>query len=107
MAMKSPMRLIKKYAHRIAQKCHPQRIILFGSYARGKIHADSDVDLLVILPGKKKAPDMYREISKIFEPRPFPLDLLIRSHQEIRHRLKIGDSFIQEILKNGKVLYES
>lgn len=104
---KIPYSLIKTSAERIGKKLRPQRIILFGSYAQGTPHADSDVDLLVIFSNKEKIAQRYREASKVLEPRPFPLDILIRSSQEVRDRLKTGDHFIKEIIEKGKVLYES
>ena len=45
-----PMAAIRRFARRIAERFHPQKIILFGSYAYGTPHAESDVDLLVIMP---------------------------------------------------------
>lgn len=101
-----PYSLIKNSARRIGDRLHPQRIVLFGSYAYGKPNADSDVDLLIIFRERKKITERYRKISKILEPRPFPIDILIRSSQEIRDRLKQGDHFIKQIIENGKVLYE-
>jgi len=98
---------IKEIAQRIGTKFHPKKIILFGSYAHGNPHRDSDVDLLIIFPGKKKSPFGYSELSKEFEPRPFPVDLIIRTTDEIKQRLQIGDSFIRDIIHKGKVLYES
>jgi predicted nucleotidyltransferase len=44
-----PRRLIRGYAHAIAAEFHPERIILFGSYAYGTPHEESDVDLLVVM----------------------------------------------------------
>src|SRR5258706_16379839 len=45
-----PMRVIRVYARQIAKRFQPDRIILFGSYACGTPHEDSDVDLLVVMP---------------------------------------------------------
>jgi predicted nucleotidyltransferase len=47
-----PMRVIRRYARAIAEEFHPDKIILFGSYAYGTPHEDSDVDLLVIMPAR-------------------------------------------------------
>ena len=99
--------MIKKAAERIGRQTHPKKIILFGSYAYGKPNQDSDVDFLVIFPGQGKVKNRYPDVSKVLEPRPFPVDLLVRSMQQIKDRLKIGDCFIEEILEKGKVLYES
>src|SRR5437016_2954923 len=49
-----PRSVIGDYARQIAEQFHPERIILFGSYAYGKPHRDSDVDLLVVMPAAEK-----------------------------------------------------
>ena len=45
-----PMRVIRDYARRVAERFQPEKIILFGSYAYGTPHEDSDVDILVVMP---------------------------------------------------------
>jgi predicted nucleotidyltransferase len=99
-------RQIRRYAQEIARQFHPQRIILFGSYAYGKPTRDSDVDLLVIMPHQGLGADQATRI-RLSVRAPFPMDLLVRSPQKIRQRLAWGDCFIQEVLEKGKVLYES
>ena len=47
------MSAIKRFARQIAERFHPEKIVLFGSYAYGKPHEESDVDLLVIMPTRK------------------------------------------------------
>ena len=97
---------IKQAARRIGQKFHPNKVILFGSYARGAPTRDSDIDLLVIFSKKGNRARRYTEVSQELEPMLLPVDLLIRSTKDIQYRLKIGDSFIEEIINKGKVLYE-
>ena len=97
---------IRIFAERIAGEFHPEKIILFGSYAWGKPGADSDVDLLVVLPFQGKSWKMASEIRKRIRPG-FPLDLLVRTSEQLRQRLMIGDGFFDEITRQGKVLYES
>lgn len=96
---------IKEFVERLVQEFNPERVILFGSCARGKPTADSDVDLLVVMnyrgDGVDKAVEMRLRI-----PRKFPLDLIVRRPSEIRRRLAMGDSFVASILKEGKVLHE-
>jgi predicted nucleotidyltransferase len=101
-----PMQQIQEVSRRIADEFHPERILLFGSYAWGAPSPDSDVDLLVILPFEGKA------VAKSVEMRlkvrsPFPMDLLVRTPEKIRERLALGDPFIRSILDKGEVLYEA
>ena len=96
---------IKTYVKRLAQEFNPERVILFGSHARGKPTEDSDVDLLVVVNYRgdsvDKAVDMRLRI-----PRKFPLDLIVRKPSEIRRRLAMNDSFVSTIIEEGRVLYE-
>ncbi len=98
---------IRHIARRIGRRFHPQKIILFGSYAYGHPAPDSDVDLFIIMQSKRHPFERAVEISKLLDPRPFPVDILVRTPAEIERRLSLGDPFIQEILSRGKVLYGS
>lgn len=97
---------IRQAAQRIGRKFHLNKVVLFGSYASDFHSQESDIDLLIIFSKKGNRTQRYIKVSKELEPMPLPIDLLIRSRKDIQDRLKIGDSFIQEILKKGKVLYE-
>ena len=97
---------IKKFGRQIGEQFHAERVILFGSYARGRPTADSDVDLLVIGPFKGRSVDKSVEIRMKLRPQ-FPVDILIRTPEKVRQRIKMGDCFMQEVLEKGKVLYEA
>jgi uncharacterized protein len=90
----------------IYNEFNPDKIILFGSYAYGNPQADSDVDLLVILPYEGNSLRKTSEILHKIQPK-FTVDLLVRTPGEIEQRLAWNDFFLHEILKKGKVLYES
>ena len=99
-----PLRTIRRYARAIARQFYPDKIILFGSHAYGAPDADSDVDLLVIMPA-------WSKLSKAVQIRtalaaPFPIDLIVRTPDEMRWRLAEGDTFHTEITSKGKVLSE-
>ena len=96
---------IREYVERVAERFHPQQVILFGSYAYGNPSPDSDVDLLVVMPHEGHSAMVASMIRKNVRSG-FPLDLVVRSPEEIRRRLSLGDGFIQEIVKKGKPLYE-
>ena len=100
------MNRIKKFVQRIGREFGAERVILFGSYARGAVTGDSDVDLLVIVPFQGKSVDKSVEIRMKLRPR-FPVDLLVRTPEKVRRRLEMGDGFMREILQEGKVLYEA
>jgi predicted nucleotidyltransferase len=95
---------IRRFARQVAERFHPERIILFGSYAYGTPHADSDVDILVVMPTRNQL-DQAARISYLIDP-PFPLDILVRTPHNLAWRLEAGDCFLREIVSRGKVLYE-
>src|SRR5262249_48024088 len=88
-----PMRIIRKYAREVAELFRPEKIILFGSYAYGKPHADSDVDILVVMPARNET-DAACRIDRHIDP-PFPLDLIVRTPKNMSWRLAEGDSFLR------------
>jgi predicted nucleotidyltransferase len=77
---------------------------LFGSYAYGTPHADSDVDLLVVMPTRDQRAQAVRIRYRLTAP--FPLDLIVRTPKEMKWRLAEGESFLTTIVSQGKVLYE-
>lgn len=79
--------------------------MLFGSYAYGQPTADSDVDLLVILPFRGNDVAKAIQIRGSFDT-PFPLDLLVRKPGFIARRLKERDMFIEHVMARGRVMYE-
>ncbi|HYV27018.1 MAG TPA: nucleotidyltransferase domain-containing protein [Candidatus Eisenbacteria bacterium] len=99
-------RKIETYCAAIAREFKPKKIILFGSYAYGKPTPDSDVDVMVILrPPRRKRLRQSLEIRRRVSAG-FPVDILVRAPGEIAKRLRWGDSFVTEVIKNGRVMYE-
>ncbi len=99
-------RAIDNVAKRIAEKFDPERIILFGSYAYGKPHPYSDVDLLIVMDTKERPLAKQLEISRALSPHPFGMDILVRAPNQLRERIAMGDYFLREIVTKGKVVYE-
>jgi predicted nucleotidyltransferase len=100
-----PMAAIRRYAREIVKRFEPERIILFGSYAWGVPTRDSDVDLLVVMPTRNQLEQAVR-IDEAIEDRGFALDLIVRTPKTLATRLRWGDSFLQDIVARGNVLYE-
>ena len=97
---------IEAFCRRLAREFRPERIILFGSHAHGTPTADSDVDILVVLPFEGQSVRKAVEIRMKTNPT-FPVDLLVRTPEKVRERVAMGDSFMREILEKGTVLYEA
>ncbi len=99
-------RRIKRFSDQIARRFRPEKIILFGSYAYGRPTKDSDVDLLVVMPFKGSSHEKAVEIRSAIEAG-FPLDLLVRTPQDLRQRIQWEDYFLREIMEKGRVLYKT
>jgi len=97
---------IRELADRIAREFKPDKIILFGSHAWGRPGPDSDVDLLVIMKHEGAGLMVAAQIMEQTLPR-IPVDIVVRSPEEVKRRLKFNDFFLQEIISQGRVLYES
>src|SRR5579884_565645 len=72
-----PLRVIRRFARQVAEQFHPDKIILFGSHAYGIPHADSDVDILVVMPARNEIDQSVRACAKrcpplAASPRPAP-----------------------------------
>ncbi|MBI1902808.1 MAG: nucleotidyltransferase domain-containing protein [Planctomycetia bacterium] len=98
------MRVIRGFAERVAKRFQPEKIILFGSYAYGTPHEDSDVDILVVMTARNELDQAVR--IRLGVDYNFPLDLLVRTPKNLGWRMAEGDSFLREIMTHGKVLYE-
>lgn len=97
---------IKRLAEQIASEFHPDKIILFGSHAYGRPGPDSDVDLLVIMRFRgrpvRQAITILNKLNVLT-----PIDLLVRTPEQVQERLALGDQFMREIVERGKVMYEA
>jgi predicted nucleotidyltransferase len=97
--------ILAEISLRIVAVFHPKKIILFGSYAYGRPTPDSDVDLLVIMDAVQRPAERQAAVAKLVRPRPFPVDILVRTPHEMQAALANEDPFLTEIIKRGKVLY--
>jgi len=102
----SPVSLsaVRRWARQIAGQFHPERIILFGSYAYGRPNTASDVDILVVMPAANEINQSIR-LTLALDP-PFPLDLIVRMPEHLRRGMADGDCLLQKVVTKGKLLYE-
>lgn len=98
---------VKAITLKIIKEYKPEKIILFGSYAWGKPHEWSDVDLFIVKKSRKRRIDRARDLrSKLYKNNFPPMDLLVYTPEEIQQRLLMEDFFIKDIINKGKTLYE-
>jgi predicted nucleotidyltransferase len=97
---------IKEVTKRIVENYRPEKVILFGSYAKGNPTVDSDLDLLVIknshLPRYKRG----SEIRKHLRGMKIPIDLVVYTNEEIARWRDVKMAFITTAIETGVVLYE-
>jgi uncharacterized protein len=97
---------IQAIADKIAKVYQPEKIILFGSWAWGKPHKDSDVDLFIV----KDTDDIRKtaqEIDKHFFPRFFAMDIGVYTPSQLEKELKLEEPFVSKIAKKGRTLFEN
>jgi predicted nucleotidyltransferase len=99
--------LIAYVVEKIVQEVAPQRVILFGSYARNAATEQSDLDLFIVQDSKESNREVRRRIENLLWGRFFGIDLIVRKPDEILRNLADGNPFYtHHIFKDGKVLYE-
>ena len=97
---------IRKVVQQIVERFHPQKVILFGSYAHGTPAKDSDVDLLVVMETDENPLHMAGLISAAID-HPFPLDILVMRPFDLEEYLKERAVFATQVISKGVVLYEA
>ncbi len=96
---------IKHVATRIGIEANAERVILFGSHARGEAGKNSDVDLMIIAESDLPRFKRSRKLYKLFRPYPFSMDLLVYTPLEVEKGKKSNLSFVSTVLREGETLY--
>lgn len=96
---------IKEMVNRIVKRFHPERIILFGSYARGNAGPDSDVDLLVVMPVRGSKRKKRIEIGVALHDIRVPKDIIVTTPEEFAWRKEIVGTIERPADREGKVMY--
>jgi predicted nucleotidyltransferase len=90
---------------RIVKKFHPERIILFGSQARGDAGPDSDVDLLIVMPVEGSVWEKALEIRLALPDRRIPVDVIVTAPEDFAWRKDVVGTIEWPATREGKVLY--
>jgi uncharacterized protein len=92
---------IRRLWREIGLAAKAEKVILFGSRARGEAGEDSDADILVLTRNSRlKALDVRRRIRH-----KLPLDLFVMTTKRFSERLKAGDFFLMDVDEQGVLLY--
>lgn len=97
---------LKRMLSVIKEKYHPEKIILFGSLASGKVQEWSDIDLVIIKKTNKRFIDRLHEIRSLADPN-VGVNFIVYTPEEAQMMIdKEHYFFVDEIIGKGKVLYE-
>lgn len=99
------MNKVKKVIECI-KRYNPQKIIIFGSYTRGETDEYSDLDFVVIKKTKKRFIRRLIEVAKLIDYKHGQVDVFVYTPTEFNRMIKYGNPFIEQVLKEGKVVYE-
>ena len=97
---------LQEIVTRLVEKLHPEKVILFGSYAYGAPNQNSDIDLLVIVadsdqPRYRRSRLAYAALRGIL----IPTDVIVMTREEIQKKAGVQSSLVKQALDKGKVLY--
>lgn len=99
--------LVNYIVEKIVQEIQPEKVILFGSYARGDYNSDSDIDFFIIKDSEESSRIMRRKIDMLLRGRGFPVEIFVRKPSEVEWNLRAKNPFyLYHIFKDGKILYE-
>jgi predicted nucleotidyltransferase len=101
--MSDVMERIKAISERLKKEYKAQKVILYGSYAKGEATEDSDVDIFIIAPAEERFFDRMARVLEIVRDLYDGLALspIVLRQEEVAERLRVGDQFVQEILESG------
>jgi uncharacterized protein len=100
-------KIVADVAHRLVAAARPDKIILFGSYARGDFDGRSDLDLLVILPTLANRVEEMVRLRRVLKGIPVPIDILVYSTNEVEQRRDLRGTMLYHALKEGRILHDA
>ena len=106
MLRKIDQALLEEIAARIVRQFRPEKILVFGSHARGDAGPDSDLDLVVLMHTNKPFWQRAIEVDSIFGPRNWPMDLLVYTPEEFASQQAVVGTLPSMIAGEARVLYE-
>jgi predicted nucleotidyltransferase len=99
--------LIEYIVDKIVREIQPEKIILYGSYARGDFHKNSDIDLFIIKDSEEPSSMIRRKVDALLTGRLFPVDIRVRKPAEVEWNFRAQNPFyLYHIFKDGRILYE-
>ena len=97
---------LQEMSERISREFDPDRIILFGSYARGNATDDSDIDLLVVADTALPPRQRYGAVRRLVADYPASFDIVVKTPEEYARTRGVVNNIVYLADKYGKVIYE-
>ena len=98
--------ILQEMVRRIVEAVHPDKIILFGSHARGQAGPDSDVDLMIIAPSEAPRHRRTGPILRALRGILFPKDIVWYTQEEIDDWRGVRSHLVSRVMDEGRLLYE-
>lgn len=100
------MNQIEEFGRRIGQEFGAQKVLLFGSYARGTVTTGSDIDLLVVAETSLSPSERYSAVRRLLADVPAGFDIIVKTPEEYARWRSVVNNIVYFADKYGKVLYE-
>ncbi len=97
---------VQEVIQKIVEGYDPEKIIIFGSYARGDWTEDSDLDVLVVKETDERPFDRIGAVSGTCWPRKLPMDIVVKTPNELEYELHEKQLFAREIMREGVVVHD-
>ncbi len=98
--------VIREMVRRIVERFDPDKIILFGSRVRGDASADSDVDLLVVMPVRGRRLDAAVAIRQLLHGMGVSKDILVATPEEFEAHKDLVGTIVYPAVHEGRLLYD-
>jgi predicted nucleotidyltransferase len=99
--------LVDEIIRRVVEIAHPDRIVLFGSHARGEAQEGSDIDLLVVMPEVASRRQAILQIREALVPLGISVDVLVASGADYDKWSEAPSTTLYWAKREGEVLYEA
>jgi len=97
---------VQEVIRKIVEGYDPEKIIIFGSYARGDWTEDSDLDVLVVKATEERPFDRIGSVSGVCWPRKLSMDIVVKTPKELEDELEERELFTREIMREGVVVHD-
>jgi uncharacterized protein len=98
--------IISELVNKIAKGINPDKIYLFGSYAKGEANEDSDLDFLIIKDTHEPRHKRSVEVQRLLIGTKIPADIIVYTNQEFEKEKHNNLSFINSVIQGAQLMYE-